>query len=544
MRRSPMLALISLEDRSTPAAINFALTTATSILTLGGTVNGAAITQQGTGSLSTTYSGTVSTDVDFSSNTVEFLASGSAMKANNSGTWAPAVGGGTAFSAGSAPANYGGTVSVSGLPTRVAARGLVGVFSSTPLSLTGGPAFSFPSAQTLTLSAGTVDYNNFLLQGTTPLADQGGANSAGPATFTDLGNGNYSISLPSDATINDNSSGFDLILTISGTLNGTATLPVVDLNGAAAGFESNFTHTAGAAASKIAPAASITRSTPANLQSMTVTLAASPDGASESLAVDLTGTGLSTTGYNSLTGQLMITGTGTLAAYQSALQKVTYANSDANGTAGPRPVTVTVSDASNASLSRTANGTVSLPAVAATVTGVQVNDGSDQRSRVTSVSVTFDSIVTLPGTPAAAFQLVRNSDNAPVNLNASVNNSGSGTLVTLDFTGGPLDFGSLSDGTYTLTVLAAQVNGGNFDGNGDLTPGDNYTLVGNATNKLFRLFGDINGDGTVDGSTDFAQFGAVFGTSVAGSPFDFDANGVIDGSTDFAQLGARFGLTI
>src|SRR5262249_34280549 len=61
-----------------------------------------------------------------------------------------------------------------------------------------------------------------------------------------------------------------------------------------------------------------------NLTSMTLTLSNVVVPASESLSVDLTGTGLSTTGYDSATGKLVITGTAAASAYESALRKATY----------------------------------------------------------------------------------------------------------------------------------------------------------------------------------------------------------------------------
>lgn len=139
---------------------------------------------------------------------------------------------------------------------------------------------------------------------------------------------------------------------------------------------------------------------------------------------------------------------------------------------------------------------------------------------------------------ADAFQLKRQSDNAPVGLSASM----IGNAVTLTFTGGPLDAGSLADGLYTLTVLAAQVNGGRFDGNndGDGNASDNYVLIGDATNKLFRLFGDADGTGNVN-SADFAAFRSFFGTGA--SIFDFDNDGQTN-SSDFAEFRKRFGITL
>ncbi|MBX7104355.1 MAG: hypothetical protein K1X57_09740, partial [Gemmataceae bacterium] len=97
---------------------------------------------------------------------------------------------------------------------------------------------------------------------------------------------------------------------------------------------------------------------------------------------------------------------------------------------------------------------------------------------------------------------------------------------------------SLIDGTYNLTILADQFVGLGFDGNNDGIGGDNYTLVGNpaAAPKLFRLFGDADGNGQVT-SADFLSFRLAFlGSSTA---FDFDGNGSVD-SGDFLQFRLRF----
>ena len=119
-------------------------------------------------------------------------------------------------------------------------------------------------------------------------------------------------------------------------------------------------------------------------------------------------------------------------------------------------------------------------------------------------------------------------------LNASVDNSGPATVVTLTFADNQT-FGSLIDGDYTLTVLAAQVQ--------DIAQN---AMAVNATNTFHRLFGDLNGDRFVDG-TDGAQFGGAFGLQLGDGGFlalfDFNNDGFIDG-TDGAQFGARFGTTL
>jgi predicted outer membrane repeat protein len=173
----------------------------------------------------------------------------------------------------------------------------------------------------------------------------------------------------------------------------------------------------------------------------------------------------------------------------------------------------------------------------AKISAVEINGGVAQRSRVTSLKVTFDQAVTLPGNPADAFQLTRQAPAGSVTLAASV----SGNSVTLTFTGGTVDADSLADGRYTLTVLAAQVNGGNFDGDGNGIPGDNFVLTGDpAANTLFRIFGDNDGDGDVD-AQDFGAFRAAFGGT--NNTFDFDNDGDVD-AQDFGQFRARFGSSV
>jgi hypothetical protein len=180
------------------------------------------------------------------------------------------------------------------------------------------------------------------------------------------------------------------------------------------------------------------------------------------------------------------------------------------------------------------------------VAGVVVNGGSAQRSLVTQVRVAFDQHVTLPANPADAFRFARQSDGAAVLLGATVDDAGSGTVVTLTFTGGAVDGPSLADGRYTLTALAGRVGGpgGALDGNGDGTGGDDFVLAGDpATNRLFRLFGDANGDGTING-LDLAAFRAAFGAAAPpGSPFDVNGDGAVNG-LDLAAFRARFGTTV
>jgi hypothetical protein len=63
---------------------------------------------------------------------------------------------------------------------------------------------------------------------------------------------------------------------------------------------------------------------------------------------------------------------------------------------------------------------------------------------------------------------------------------------------------------------------------------------GQAFSEIFRLYGDINGDGTVAAS-DFIVFRQFFGG--VNAAFDFDGDGSVSAS-DFIQFRLRFGGSI
>jgi hypothetical protein len=178
------------------------------------------------------------------------------------------------------------------------------------------------------------------------------------------------------------------------------------------------------------------------------------------------------------------------------------------------------------------------------VSAVQVADGSAQRSMVTTLAVTFDTVVTFAGSPAAAFTLTRNGDGAAVTFTATAAlGPGGRTVVTLaGFAGAAAEFGSLADGNYTLTVRAGQVStpAGLLDGNGDGTGGDDFTA------GVYRLYGDVTGDRRVDGP-DFDAFRAAFGAGRGGPAYraelDFDGDGLVN-AADFARFRPRYGTAL
>jgi uncharacterized delta-60 repeat protein len=177
-----------------------------------------------------------------------------------------------------------------------------------------------------------------------------------------------------------------------------------------------------------------------------------------------------------------------------------------------------------------------------TTASAQVNDGSAQRSRVTSLTVRFSGQVTFSGTAEQAFTLIRTGGGA-VTFVANVSVENGGTVVVLNnFSGPETQFGSLRDGRYTLTALATQISAGGqaLDGDANGTPGGNF-VFGDAQG-LFRFYGDINGDRHVD-IADFGVFSSTFNLSTGQTgflaAFDFNGDGHID-IADFGQFSLRF----
>jgi hypothetical protein len=345
------------------APLTFSIDSANSSLSLSGDFAGTAFTEQGPGSLTTHYSGTVAAVWDRAAGTINFLSAGSDAIAANSGSWAPLPGG----DSGMAPANLG--VQVPGLfPILSAFREThVAISTNAPLSLTGSGPYSFTSTQRYTLTAGFQDYDAGPLgSGRLDISNTSTDNTSATAgTLEDLGNGNYRLTIPVDVTITAMTGGFTIHYHTQGTIVANATspvapeLPIVDLNGPNPGADNLAGFVQGGPAVAIAPNATVADTAAANLTSAFVTLTNRPDGAAESLAANVSGTSL-TASYDAASGRLTIKGSAPLSDYQTVLQSVTY-----NNTAGAasihvanRLVEFTVSDGANNSPIRTAVVTI------------------------------------------------------------------------------------------------------------------------------------------------------------------------------------------
>jgi hypothetical protein len=182
-------------------------------------------------------------------------------------------------------------------------------------------------------------------------------------------------------------------------------------------------------------------------------------------------------------------------------------------------------------------GTAGVPAVA----GVAVNGGAAQRSMVTTLTVTFDSLVTIaPG----AFTLTRvglpngvPGDGATVGaITASTQTVNGVTVATLTFSGANVTAGSLDDGTWALTIDRTRVT----------SAGGSVPMAADFTGQVHRFFGDSEGDRDVD-VLDLARFRPAYGKS-AGQPgyaadFDSEGDGDVD-VLDLSQFRQRYGRTI
>jgi hypothetical protein len=182
---------------------------------------------------------------------------------------------------------------------------------------------------------------------------------------------------------------------------------------------------------------------------------------------------------------------------------------------------------------------------APTVKSAAVNGGSAalsgaQRSMVDSIAYTFDHPVALA---AGAFTIA-------LHPNVTVNGSTGQTVGTLPalswsspdggltwvvtFSGASVVNGSIADGVYDLTLNHAAV-----------TDAQGHTLAADKVDTFYRLYGDTNGDGTVNNADTF-NLRATFGLSTGDAGYlaylDYDGNGTVN-NADVFQFRNRFGTT-
>jgi len=168
--------------------------------------------------------------------------------------------------------------------------------------------------------------------------------------------------------------------------------------------------------------------------------------------------------------------------------------------------------------------------VAPTLTASQINDGAVQRSGVASVTVTFSQPVTFqPG----AFTLTRRGGGS---IAVTATQIGTTSRYLLQFAPAAMAGGSLTDGLYDLTVHAQLVQAGGI-----------ALAGGDQTISFHRLFGDLDGNGVVDGVNDYNIFRTYQYAPATPSNYawfaDFDGNGIVN-PVDSLMFRRQVGKTI
>jgi VCBS repeat-containing protein len=165
------------------------------------------------------------------------------------------------------------------------------------------------------------------------------------------------------------------------------------------------------------------------------------------------------------------------------------------------------------------------------VKSVVINDGSAQRSLIRSITVMFDTLVTFD---AGAIRVVRAGGIVPT-LTRTVTQANGETTVVLTFSGTGTYARSLIDGNWTLRVVKSRVH------RADFRPA---TMEADSLTSFYRLYGDVDGNRTVDAADQLA-FDAAFGQTDALSlaAFDFNRDGQVN-ATDRTQFTRRLGRTV
>ncbi|OEK00001.1 hypothetical protein BFP97_00005, partial [Roseivirga sp. 4D4] len=336
------------------------------------------------------------------------------------------------------------------------------------------------------------------------------------------------------------------------------TAPTLDLDGSTGGNDFATSFTIGTLPSPIADTdAAITDADDTNIESATITLTNRPDGANESLRVlGALPDGITATSYDSGTGVITLSGSGTLASYQAALAQIVYENTDGTPDLTDRSITVVINDGTDNS--NTATTTMSLFS-AASLTGCEaVGTGGNSSFTYAATSgasgsglnetVTYTSIgtqgvtnVDMKVTSTAQSNASTNhglnvsGDNANLNLNAASDvtllyeffEAGTSTPIAVSFAFlvGDLDGSSGTPGE-TLTVNTGEIAGFSLESNTNVLAqlnGTSLSFSGTQNQGATDLEGAVQINIISRTSFSITYSGGVF-TSGTRS-FEFDADG-------------------
>jgi len=165
------------------------------------------------------------------------------------------------------------------------------------------------------------------------------------------------------------------------------------------------------------------------------------------------------------------------------------------------------------------------------VTDVSISDGQQQRSNLTSLDVSFDSVVNFANNdPLSTFSLNRTEGGAVDLVVQNIDNTQGFTLVTLGFAGSltRAGTGALTDGNYQLSVDGSQFFDATTNRQGeDFLFGDNDVR----DDLFYSLFGDSDGNRTVN-VFDLLDFRTAYrmqqGDSSFETGFDYSGDGFVN----------------
>ncbi len=169
---------------------------------------------------------------------------------------------------------------------------------------------------------------------------------------------------------------------------------------------------------------------------------------------------------------------------------------------------------------------------------VRIDDGSNQRSRIDSVTLHFDSLIAFEPGAFEVKRLARSGFEAgDVTVIADDAPLDGRSVITLRFEGPLTRFGSLQDGNYELRIRGSKIAG---------WVGDDYVWGQSESDRFYSIFGDVDGNRLVT-TSDFNRFRSTFGRRLGDlefiEHFDFNADGII-GTLDFSEFRRRFGRSM
>jgi large repetitive protein len=272
----------------------------------------------------------------------------------------------------------------------------------------------------------------------------------------------------------DNPSGADRTINYTvndGALNSntsTSTIHVTPVNDApVVTATGTLAYTEDQAATAIAPALTVTDVDTATLASATVQISANYVSGEDVLA--FTNTANITGSFNATTGTMTLTGTDTVAHYQTALESVTYVDTSENPSTSARTVTFTADDGQSANhQSAGSNHTITVASVddAPTVTVPGAQDGVSAHTDTAITGISTNDV------DAGALAV-------KVSLGTSHGN------ITLDLSGGATLADATTNGTHsvhitgTLTQVNAALSSAVYHGDAGFTGADALTVQTN-----------------------------------------------------------------